>query len=592
MLTQKYAETVYQALEKVFRLVGFYGGQLRQMEKQLDFIENQLLLASQALKEGSKALRFEIYMLSIQCDGDEVFKTKEGESTLNYILFQEGVKSLFINSGVTAHEMAEWCLKIRAVIFEEEEELLDLASSFWKNPSSRIKIQFYNNLSLTGGDFGESGFGAASEREGLDNFLDQISNPSKEANTEAEVHNFADSWELPWHGNRGDFDLHTHFFGAEIATDLKRELQSSQISDRASQIVEFQPEELREVIRELVSYDENHVEYNLICHYFAIVDNQQPLSFEFIEMINLEILKILDEIFKRFHGGLILFCLRKFEAWSARQDLEFLVKSGVDKVKQLLSEEQSLQRLAESFHDEKKTELANHLIPLLKSEGWEFIFCHLGEHPESQAFKNYVQSLIFACPEFELAPQNWPADKLKHCVADVMRTDWEAKERFLIRCLRSKNRELLISSVSFLHTINLESSLAIKLFQSLNREPLRVCLTSFLREPVNSYWRKFMKSVLVSRFWLSSDAELRMLWIQVLLRYLGAEAVSFFEPFVSERRFIFFPAHPEVRAGILFAVLRSEDSAVYQHAKNWISREKNLIFQPKDLRRLLRRWSR
>ncbi|MGA0162861.1 MAG: hypothetical protein ACO3LE_01235 [Bdellovibrionota bacterium] len=592
MLTQKYAETVYQALEKVFRLVGFYGGHLRQMDKRLDFIENQLLLATNDLKGGAPALRFDIFMLSVHCEGDEVFKTKEGESSLNYILFKEGVKSLFLSASVTAREMADWCLKIRAVIFEEEEELLDLASSFWKNPSSRIRIQFYNNLSVMGGDFGESGFVAQPEREGRDDLLTRISVGADERSGGSEYSLGADAWDLPSAGSRNELGIHTHFFDVEVAAELKKELESSEISDRASHIVQFQEDELRAVIRELISYDESHVEYNLLCHYFSVLDQNQSLSSSVIEAITNEILRILDDIFRRFHGGLILFCLRKFETWDSRKDLEVLVKSGIEKVHQLLVEKQNLQRLAESFYDEKKIELAKNLIQYLKPEGFEFVFCQLAAQPDSQAFKIYVQALITTYPEFELAPQNWPADKLKHSVAEVMSATWDAKERFLVRCLRSKNRELLLSSVPFIYTINLEASLGTKLFQSLNKESLRLCLNSFLREAINPNWKKFMKSVLVSRFWLSSDIDLKMLWIQVLLKYLGAEAVSFFEPFVSERRFIFFPAHPDIRTGILFAVLRSEDSAVYQHARNWIAREKNLIFQPKDLRQLLRRWSR
>lgn len=592
MLTQKYAETVYQALEKVFRLVGFYGGHLRQIGKQLDFIENQLRSAANNLRGASPAFRFDIFMLSVHFEGEEVFKTKEGESSLSYILFKEGVKSVFLSSSVSAKEMADWCLKIRSVVFEEEEELLDLASSFWKNPSSKIKIQFYNNLSLSGGDFGESGFGAQLNREGRDDFFTRDPLGIDEGFSGDEYHDLSEAWDLPLGEGRGELGVHSHFFGTEVAAELKKELQSSEIADRASHIVQFQKDELEAVIRELISYDESHVEYNLICHYFSILEGNQAPSSDMINVVTNEILRILEDIFRRFHGGLILFCLKRFEIWKSRKDLESLVKSGIETVQDSLSEKQNLLRLAEALHDEKRTELARNLISYLKPEGFEFIFCQLAAHPDSMAFKVYVQALIVSYPEFELTPQNWPADKLKHAVAEVMSTTWVAKEKFLVRCLRSKNRELIVSSAPFIHCINLEALLATKLFQSLNKESLRICLNSFLTESLNPSWKKFMKNVLASRLWLATDIELKMLWVQVLLKYLGPEAVSFFEPFVSGRRFIFFPTHPEIRTGILFAVLRSKDPTVYQHARNWITREKSLIFQPKDLRRLLQRWGR
>ena len=591
MVEKKHAEAIYHGIEKVYRLVGFYNGQLRQIEKHLKFLEIQLSEGLQSLSKSSNSLRFDIFMLSVYCDGEEIFRTKEGENTLSYLLFKEGVKSIIFSSLANIQDVADWSLKIRAVIFEDQEELIDLASSFWKNPNPRIRLQFFNNLSLTGGDFGRSGFGVRSDDESLGRIFDAMPTFSEgQSGGSADSPAGDDSWQIPNKVSHSHEGTHTFFNGVEVSDQLRRELESYQVSDRASQIVQFQPEEIKGMISEILAYDENHIEYNSLCDFFWMIDQSSPAPPELVESISHELLKILESLFRRFHGGLILLFLKKLDSWSKRSDLNLLNKMLAEKTKNLLSNPQSFHFIARMFKHREKIELAERLMRLSNPKDFEAIFLCVELESESEALQSFLHCLLPIFPDFEFAPQTWGPNKLKFCLSELVKMEWEPKNRFLIRCLRSKNKELSQAGASFLALFHLETDLALKVFSGLSREALRQSLNSFLREPANASWKDFMKHQLSNRVWITKERELSLLWIEVFLKYLGADAVRFFDPFVSERRFVLWPAYPDLRANILWAVIHSKDASVHQATRDWIAREKKLIFQPRDLREMMMRW--
>jgi len=334
MSSQKHAEALYRDFEKLYRLAGLYQNNTRQMEKQLQFVDNNLVQhLLQPFGAGGK-VQFDILMASVYHSGEEVFRSKTPEFTISYSLFYEGIKSLTFTGGLKAGELWDWILSVKDCLAQMQEDQ-DLASMLWRKSYPHIKVSLYSALvsgaSGAKGDESDGGeltgalaFNISEDSEEFEaEFLKEVlseefsaSNPDTPSGLEMI------EWDLP------DGDLVSKkLFSLGVMDDkaserLKKELADAAISDRAKGLVRFEREEVANLKQEIESYDQDQIQFNLVNFYLSLIEKEEGLSSKTSEDLLQAVESIVQAIVQRFHSGLVLFVLQRLGKWKDHPQLE------------------------------------------------------------------------------------------------------------------------------------------------------------------------------------------------------------------------------------------------------------------------------
>lgn len=598
MSSERHAAAIYRDLEKLYRLIGLYKGNLRQIEQQLRYLDNNLDVHLRSGIGRSASVRFDLLMSAVYYEGEEIFRSTTPEFTLSYALFGEGVKSIILRSGLSSQELADWLLLVRSAVDSYgKQDQTDLASLFWRKSTPNIRVALYNNLisNLTGVE-SEEDLASLEFSEDEDEFDELIEKEVLEAEFggahEKAAHKISglqeDAWDIP----SGDIVVkkmaELGIQDPQMAQRLRRELGDAQVSDRAKRILRFSKLEIEHLRKELEHFDESQVEYNLLLRYLFFLENQALRDPKIYAAIVEDLAQIIQSTLSRFHGGLILFLLKRIEKWQTQAGLEKIYKVIESKIFSALQLEKNLVQVAFAFEDEKRQKIAKELLKFLGAKQFQFIMSVFVDSKEAIGVERFLEALIPIYPDLEHVPQIWQPEEIGLAVPFLSRVCWEARDRFLARCLRSRNFNVAAAAGEKLAFIQMEAHVAIRLYQTLDERLRLVWLQSLARNPPQKHWVNFMRQILRQKYWQKeSNDELMALWIRCLLRYLGKEAIECFSPWVRARRFYFWPRYPKLREIILQVAMRIEEASLKADLRDWALRERGVLFQSKDLKELL-----
>lgn len=594
MNAEKHAEAIFRDFEKLYRLSGIYGDNPQQIRQQMGFIDNNLEnhLVGEFGRGGS--VRFDILMSSVFFKGEEVFRSKTPEFTLSYALFYEGIKSIIFKGGLTAQELFEWIQAVKSVLKESDDEEgsdQDLASVLWRQSSPNIKVSLYNlfadyvdvdsetqlrSLNIEDSDEFEEAF----LKEVLEGeFKDTDEKPGLEKGWQTDP-----QWELPSGDHIIDRLRSVGDYNEKIADRLKRELSDAAVSDRAKKIVRFSPVEIDALRREIETYDENQVQFNVMVHYLSLLESEQKHRESTVSFISESVRNIVRGVIKRFHAGLLLFTLKRFRKWKKSEALMSRLESIEPEIKKSLGDESNLEILAEAFGNPARIKIAKELIPFLEPRFYQFTFNHAVSRKDVTAQKNILQSFIDVGAPLDQLAINWGEKELLAALPVLAEFDWEGRNQFLIRCLRSRSPKVSEATTEYLPRMEVNPGEAAQIYGRMRPIGRKKFLTALARSATRTSWKDFITQAIRKGVWQKADDESMALWINLGFKYMGQAVASVFEPFIFSRKFVLWPKFKNEREAILNVALQSKEPAAQSLIRSWAQSEKGVIFQNSELK--------
>lgn len=592
MDAQKHAAAVFRDFEKIYRLSGLYQGNPQQLQKQLSFIDNNLETHFRTAFGRGGSIRFDLLMTAVFFQNEEIYKSEQPEYTISYALFYEGIKSLTFKGGITAQEMFDWIAIVKSVLNASSEEE-DLASVLWKKSSANIKVSLYSLFS------DEENLEVASvldtDLEEDDSFDEVLAKEVLESEFQADQQKGLDTswqerdeaWDLP----SGDLIVQKlgslGIFDSEAAERLKRELSDAAVSDKARKIIRFSPDEIESLRKELESYDENQVEFNLMVHYLSILERVKSDEKSYVGFLTDSVRKIIQSVISRFHGGLIMFSLRRLKIWK-EGPLRARYEEIEPNLRASLSDEKNLQLLGEAFGQSSRMKIAKELAEFLDPKYAQYVFHYLVERNLNSAEKNFIRALIGLGFPMEQLLSSWSVEDLKAAIPHLIELEWDKKELFLLRCLRSKNREISEEMIKYIDRLEIQSAEALSIFLKQRAIAQRHWIEALLRTSDTKPWEAFVGLGTKNEVWRQSTEEVNALWVTLAFRILGGLSFSLFDPYVKGRRFVLFPKYRNERELILGVALNQRDPKVTRGLQTWLESEQNLLFQSSELKQRMR----
>jgi len=598
MSSQKHAEAIYRDFEKLYRLSGLYKGDVRQIQQQLSFINNNLNVHMVEPFGRGASLRFDLLMSSVYFNGEQAFKAKTPEFTLSYALFYEGVKSINFLGGLTAEELFEWVEMIKKALRDgddlDSDSESDLASVLWRKSSPNIKVALYNRFSdheigsetqaLQSLDFTDDSdeFEAQFVKEVLEGeFGDQKDGLDKSWNADG-------TWDLP------GVDLIVEKLGAlglydrKVADRLKQELSDAAVSDRAKKILRFIPQEIQALRREMESYDENQVDFNLLVHYLGFLEKTKELSDAQAGSLMSSVKTIIQAVIKRFHAGLLLFTFKRFRLWKKSPELSKRFSDIEQELRLSLSTEKNLEVLAEAFANSSRQEIAKELILFCDPKYFQYTFNILIQRGSSIGQRRFLDTLIKNGVDLEKLLPSWGEKEILVALSELHELKWPKFSTFVAQCLRARSPRVIEKACEYLEHVVLPGEIALKIFTGLRPSLKRKWLIELQKISNYEGWKDFVKRAFDEAVWRDSPEDEMALWFIIGFKVLGSKLVASLDFYVKARKFWFWPKYPKDREVILSVAVTSSDRALQSEFRRWIEAEKKLIFQSAKLRSKLK----
>jgi len=605
----KLAAATFKDIEKLYRLLGVYSGNVRQCEKHIEFIDKNFLKnVREPLKNGG-FYDYDLLMTSVYSDGQEVFSSKNPEFTLSHALFCEGLKSLVIRNQITAQELVEWMMTIRNILIEKEqasdddEPKEDLASVLWRKNSPNIQIALYNQLMLSdrGGrdltkfniDEDTDSFEAQFIREALrsdDGGAGVITNE-----TQATLQTKLDtSWLVKderWQIPGGDELLKN--LGAlgqkdpKLMEKLRAELGDAALSDKAKKIIRFQNEELGRLRKEVEHLDQTQIDFNSLIHYISMLEAAPPSDWSSLNFGVAGFMDVIRSVVDRFHPGLILFILRKIEKWSTRERYKELYAIIQKELAGCLNREENLKNIATAFFSDQRRDLAKDLLKLVDMKYVPFMIEHLFKERMESAVKPLIMALLQFNYKIEDEIFKWSEEAILLAFPAVVEIPFSQRPELVGRALRNRSPRIRQMAVKFVGLSKMEAGQAVSLFERLDGPSQRTWLESILSMPPSEDWRGFVAGMIRANRWNTFGEHASALFVRLTFKYMGKPAVEVFSPWVSARKFVLWPKFPQERETILRVALTQKEIANLNEVRDWARKERGVLFQNSELKDFL-----
>ncbi len=571
MATKSPPSIVYSDLEKLHRVIGYYDGQkLKPLEIHEKFISENLDRTIRAPEQYIKSFQFDLFMTHAALSNEKVFTTDKPETSLLYLLFSEGIKSLIILRDVSAIEFKEWCILVRETLVAlDAGQSKDLASVLWKTPFRNLRARIYNSL------------------------MDLQETQDPQDDSEKAKKTKPSQWhkrDMEWDSPSGETVIRSEEASEGVSADILTSFRKATISRRRNPtnqtVLRVQNSELDLLSSEMSSYDTNQVDFNLLSWTQNLIqgtETYEPETEKIVEALNLE---IAEAVIKRFHPSLILVLLEMIKNLPTNKFSTLKSKLN-QKIVETLANKDIIHKLIDALRDPDRAIIAQKLFPQIPED-------QIGSVFDYYIYKSNREGLLITLKALLDRPKSavdlllsWNEIRLSKIIPLVDELDWKDKDEFLIKALKNKHPEVVNLASKFILKLNIKADHALDIYRKLSEASKEVWIRQFFERPPQTNWKDFIQKIFSNHFWKNDSFELRNLWIQSAFNYFDIYAFDFFEIFVKPRRWIFWAKYPELREQILSIALGLKNDRLKPKVYEWAEREKGLLFQNEELKNRL-----
>lgn len=602
MKSEARSAAVYRDFEKLYKLAALYQGNTKQLEPHVMNVDAMLQKTLNDSETSETVIQFDFLMSAVFSDGTEIFKPSAPELTMAYALFCEGVRSIITVKGLKGQEILEWCLLIRKTLDPSKKQEVDLASILWRNRFSHLRIQVFNallNLEEIGLRENSKELDAFRvEEESVDEILqrEQLQTgpirkfsvgPSSLQMSRGltEMQAIRDEW---WSLPSAQRFAHTSIGLEEKDVDrLRNQLADASYSERAKNLVRFSMEEVSALRSELEAYDANHIEFNLLSQTLSIFESS-TLPSPHLQAYGLKVLEnTLKSVIDRFHAGLILFLIRRLGPLKSRSDLKDFVANLVRMVREALQKDESRRLLLESLETPEGRKTGFELLGFVSKEEWPILIDILIAEKRTTGLEGFLRFLQKSNQKIDEALLAFGVQRLVHLIPLLRSIDWEGRQAFILRCLRSNQAQVADAAIDFLSDIELPPDQAFALFQKLSTAS-KIKFLQIISERNTEVWKPFARLFLRSHSWKIYPDEISVPLLRFVILSLHDEALSALSPFIESRRWGFFPLYPVERNLVLSVLANLRSPQLRTKLTPILSREAGVFFQSRKLKERLR----
>lgn len=589
----KAAKGIYRDVEKLYRLYALYNRSQEQLQQHVKIVDQNLAQNFGSGQLNREWVKFDFLMSGVKFEGSEVFKADIPETTFGYLLFCEGVKALLVSRNMEAKDLLQWETRIREFVESQDvgkNQESDLASMLWKNPHPSIRVYLYNSLlevTSEGSDGStDQGMGGALISDNTSMGVSSQTSGGIKGNVlwrDRDVDWDLPSGELVYHQMSEADDLK-----AEQVERLRAELADASVSDRARKILPFRSDEVDGLRQEMEMFDQNHVDFNLLARYFAVLKSSSKLDPKALAPILQAIAKVAVAIVDRFHGGLIVFYLKRLQMIEAGGVSADVVTKLRSYLKESVSKPENLLLLSSALNEASRVKIAKQLVEFLESKDRPILFTSLSDMNRENGIQAFLQVLIEKVPDLDQELLKWGEERIVRLIPHLQKLNWADSSKFFARCLRFRSPSILRAILPLLGELSMKFEEASSLFERLTDQEKHLFLEGLLSPRTLKDWAIFVRRYLQKDTWFQGSEDLTGLWTRVALRHLGGEAFQVIDPVIGARSFRFWPQYSTARSAILEVLLSHKESSLRSKIHELVDREKGLLFQNGELKQRLK----
>ncbi len=570
---------VYRDLEKFYRVMGYYEGQeVKPLESHEKFIQQSLEDSLRHPSEYIRRIQYDLNMHEALCQRRIVFSTEKPEASLLYSLFSEGIQSLIALRDLTALDMKDWCLLVRQTLIEfDEGNNKDLATALWRTPSRNIRTRIYNSL--------------------LD-LEAQLKHEKKDDAEEAPVkwHDRDQEWDLPdGESVQRDKSAHENL----KASDLKKvrsHLDSLELNAALPPGLQLNAEEVSLLSNELSAFDSNHVDFNLLNLSLSFLQSSQSENLGAKKYTEKILLNLCQAVVSRFQPSLIHLLieeLKNLDPTRLKDLKEKLEKSITD----TLANPANQKRLISSLRDPSRAKVTKKLLPLLTPKQFPAIIDFYLSAKDEEGLLDFLKTIVERDLPLDQIFLGWGEDRLAAVFPCFRDLHWDHKNDFIKRIVRSPYPKLVKQASYYLPSLTFEPDQAVSLYRNLPDETKEVWLNVLSMAALTATWKEFLGALFQSSAWLagsnsSAQNKLASGWMEVAFKTFRRNMIPWLLPWISGRKFFFWPKYPEAREICLKALVQKKDLREAAEVQELLSREAKVRFQSAELAEQLKRISK
>jgi hypothetical protein len=572
------SKRLYFDLEKFHRIIGYYEGQ---KIKPLDSHEKHITTDLEKNFRGNGTEYIRLIQYDLQTDhvlynSQKVFETDKPETSLLYLLFSEGIKSLVLLRDLTALEIRQWCLLVRETLIAlDSGESKDLASVLWKTPFRNLRTRIYNSL------------------------MDLCESQKEQANKDSESQTHQTKLKSGWHERDSEWDLPSgdivvrnaeseKTIQLEQFQNLKDLVKRSQIENKPNVLLHISSDELEMLSIEMSIYDQNHVEFNLLAWCTRNLGESfgcDPMAQQFSESC---ISKFAVSFIGRFHAGLILHLMKQIDLF---QDIRY--RAMQQKVREAItisiSTRDNIRRLLDSMTDPVRAELSQKLLTFVDQKQYSMLVDFYLGRDDKAGLVLFLEMLISREMPIEELLVGWGEERLTKVLPYFKKIGWREKYAFVAKMIRSKFAPLVVECSRYIIELDIRADHALDIFRKLPPETQELWVKSFKDAPISNHWGAFMDGLAKSDYWIELPLQSRKILVEIFFKYLQGKALKILDRFVRERKMNFWAKYPEMRELILNVALDLPSNELKKIFQPIFVREMDLKFQEDNLRERLRR---
>ncbi|TVQ80931.1 MAG: hypothetical protein EA369_01170 [Bradymonadales bacterium] len=581
MSSSKEVVGLYREFEKLFKLCTLWSGEPRQLETVLEATQASI---DQAFREREEPYFFDIFSARVNHDGQPIHQTEGSSFSLSYSLFCEGVRTIIVLPSLGSQELFQWVKQIYSHLKQEEKgEPGDLATKLWKLPTTSLRVQLYSGLGLE--DFGLQILELGDQVEEI---LVDATAARKDESVFRALSAGEGGWDLPI---AEKFDLEEvaeeDRLSDSAVEDLKKDLQSIGVSEKAEKILAVSKREVEILREELSSFHLDLIEFNLLNQYLGLFPKA---SEELRKELEGHLVGLMTSILDRFHPGLILFLSAYLRKWAGQDWAQQVQDQFEEAIQKAFESEAKLKVLVLAAADSKKARMVKGLLEHLSEEQIPRALAISAQHGTADSRRLIFDALVrqrkLLKPQKLFSTQD--SDLIRAYLPELMEEDFEGKDQFLVQLLRSPDPEISSRVAQRIDSLLIPPPAALKLYESLSMDNRGLWLKALEKPERPALWREFLIRGLEAGRWAMGSETLARSWVRALIAQLAGDCLQHLLPIVRARVFFFFPRYRNERLWILRELFSIEDPQWKEALSEIREMESSWVFQSSESQRILR----
>jgi hypothetical protein len=502
---------LYFDLEKFHRIIGYYEGQkIKPLEVHEKHISGDLEKFFRAPDQYIRRMQFDLFMTNVLWEQHRIFETDKPEATLLYLLFAEGIKSLVLLRDLSALEIKEWCVLVRdTLVALDNGDSKDLASVLWKTPFRNLRTRIYNSLmDLTETRREKREQDAIAQGQPISS---ASSAPIARSQTEVGWHEKDSEWDVPSAENVQRSIEASRSMGSEEFCRLKDHLSSTSEKTYSNPILQISDHELELLSGEMSMYDQSHVEFNLLSWNLSVLDGSFGCDPETEKHIEESLSQLTRSFVSRFHPGLILHLMDHIDSLKQAR-----FESLRDRLKKVLEEAVStpsnIKQLIDSLRDPTRARLSQRLFPFVSREQLPSVVDFYLEKKDEANLLIFLGTLFKRDLPLSEILTSWGEERLSKILPLFNQIQWDQKNEFLIKSLRSKFPQVVKEASYYILKLKMKPDHAYDIFRKLPAEILELWIKTLRDSPHSEDWKGFVETVAKSELWLKFVCGSRSSW--------------------------------------------------------------------------------